>query len=321
MTIRDYAVTFSATTLVTASRIAWTMASRSSRHGRHGHPLSRDASREHRTGARRCPAPAAQATGFVGDETCSTCHEPEGKGLHATLHGKAQNTRTPAAKTGQSCETCHGPGQAHVDTGDKAKIKRFNAMSARDVNATCLTCHSKGSHAQWNGGMHDARNVSCASCHSVHNAKSNGRQLKTGRRSDAKPATRRNDEGQEVGEQPVGGQDGLQQCIAARLDMCACSRWEHPHETCASCTPRSAGVVHDHAAAARAVQCHDQHARKRPDLVARSTLAARNVAAGSGDIYAGTQIAAASNRASDAARQLPFANPRVDPPRGRKVPR
>ena len=33
----------------------------------------------------------------------------------------------------------HGPGQAHVDTGDKTKIKRFTAMSAKDVNATCLS--------------------------------------------------------------------------------------------------------------------------------------------------------------------------------------
>src|SRR6266496_3476476 len=69
-------------------------------------------------------APAGQASGFVGDDTCTTCHEPQGKGLHATLHGKAQNTRTPAAKTNQSCESCHGPGQSHVDTGDNTKIQR-----------------------------------------------------------------------------------------------------------------------------------------------------------------------------------------------------
>src|SRR6185295_14619124 len=123
--------------------------------------------------------PPAQASNFVGDETCTTCHESEGKSLRTTLHGKAQNARTPAARSGQSCETCHGPGQAHVDTGDKTKIKRFTAMSAKDVNATCLTCHSKGSHAQWNGGMHDARNLSCATCHSVHTPKSERAQLKT----------------------------------------------------------------------------------------------------------------------------------------------
>src|SRR5215510_5912228 len=124
-------------------------------------------------------APTAQATGFVGDETCTTCHETEGKGLRSTLHGKGQNGRTPAARAGQACETCHGPGQKHVDSGKKEDIRRFTALSARDVNGTCLTCHSKGAHAQWNGGMHDARNVSCATCHSVHNPKSERAQLKT----------------------------------------------------------------------------------------------------------------------------------------------
>ena len=93
------------------------------------------------------PALAAQATGFVGDDTCTTCHEPQGKALHATLHGKAQNTRTPAAKANQSCESCHGPGQAHVDSGDKTKIKRFTALSPKDINTTCLTCHTRSSHA------------------------------------------------------------------------------------------------------------------------------------------------------------------------------
>jgi len=67
------------------------------------------------TPAARTPAPPAasapaQPANFVGDEACATCHEAEGKSLSATLHGKAQNVRTPAARTGQTCETCHGPG-------------------------------------------------------------------------------------------------------------------------------------------------------------------------------------------------------------------
>src|SRR6185295_11973223 len=82
------------------------------------------------------PPPAtdpAQAGNFVGEETCVTCHESEGKSIHATLHGKAQNVRTPAGRTaGQSCETCHGPGQKHVDSGRKEDIRRFNTLSARD---------------------------------------------------------------------------------------------------------------------------------------------------------------------------------------------
>ena len=45
----------------------------------------------HTTAAAPAPPSAQPATGFVGDETCATCHEPEGKGLHATLHGKSRN--------------------------------------------------------------------------------------------------------------------------------------------------------------------------------------------------------------------------------------
>ncbi len=82
------------------------------------------------------PAPTspAQTTGIVGDETCATCHETASRGLHQTLHGKTQNTRTPAAKTGQACETCHGPGQAHVDSGKKEDIRRFATLKARNAN-------------------------------------------------------------------------------------------------------------------------------------------------------------------------------------------
>jgi nitrate/TMAO reductase-like tetraheme cytochrome c subunit len=104
-------------------------------------------------------AAVTQTTGFAGDETCATCHDTEAKGLHATLHGKAQNTTTPAAQEGRSCETCHGPGQKHVESGNKADIKQFTALSARDANDACLSCHAKKSaHSTFEGSMHDARN-------------------------------------------------------------------------------------------------------------------------------------------------------------------
>ena len=213
------------------------------------------------------PAPlpaAAQATGFVGDETCSTCHEPEGKGLHLTLHGKAQNTRTPAAKTGMSCETCHGPGQAHVDTGDKTKIKRFTAMSAKDVNATCLTCHSKGSHAQWNGGMHDARNVSCASCHSVHNPKSERAQLKTVTAVQTCETCHKQEamKVKKSGHMPV--REGKMDCTTCHTphgstNVRMLKVGNTINETCASCHSEKRGpFLHDHAAGREScATCHD----------------------------------------------------------------
>ena len=124
------------------------------------------------------PAPSAAAAspdGYVGDDTCITCHENQT--LKGTPHGRDKDGRTPAAKHG--CETCHGPGQAHVDAEDnKGHIKVFSKKAvARDTNAMCLSCHERGTHALWDGSAHDARNLSCATCHSVHSPKSTERQL------------------------------------------------------------------------------------------------------------------------------------------------
>ena len=100
--------------------------------------------------------PAARQTGaFAGDDTCATCHESASRNIRATLHGKAQNQRTPAA-TGHLCETCHGPGQAHAESGgDATKIGRFTTMPSREVSDRCLTCHNRGSHTQFKGSQHD----------------------------------------------------------------------------------------------------------------------------------------------------------------------
>jgi DmsE family decaheme c-type cytochrome len=261
-----------------------------------------------RTGAPSAAPAAGQANGYVGDETCTTCHESEGTALRLTLHGKAQNVRTPAAKTGQSCETCHGPGQAHVDSGDKTKIKRFDAMSAKDVNATCLTCHSKGSHAQWNGGMHDARNVSCASCHSVHNPKSERAQLKTVTAVQTCQACHRQEamKLQKSGHMPL--REGKMDCTTCHsphgsTNVRMLKIGNTLNETCASCHAEKRGpFLHDHAAGREScASCHDPHGSnndrmlvaKEPMLCQRCHVSSRHPAT----IYDGTQIAAASNRA------------------------
>ena len=74
------------------------------------------------------PAPSAQAAaptgGYVGEDTCLTCHEEMKKGYHDSKHARTHDARTPAANKG--CESCHGPGQAHVEAdGDKTKIRRI----------------------------------------------------------------------------------------------------------------------------------------------------------------------------------------------------
>jgi len=118
------------------------------------------------------------AQGYVGEKTCLTCHEAQSKGYHGSAHSRAWNPRTPSA--GQGCESCHGPGSAHVDGGgDKSKIKTYETMTPQQASETCLTCHARGERALWTGSQHDGRNMSCVTCHSVHAPKSEKAQLKT----------------------------------------------------------------------------------------------------------------------------------------------
>ena len=121
------------------------------------------------------PAAAPLAAGYAGSDTCVMCHT-QGETLKGTAHGQASNPRSPAA--GLGCESCHGPGQAHVDDDAKGHIKKFAQLKADESSQTCLTCHNRGEHAGWEGGAHAARNVSCTTCHSVHSYKSFAHQLK-----------------------------------------------------------------------------------------------------------------------------------------------
>jgi DmsE family decaheme c-type cytochrome len=123
------------------------------------------------------PAAATPATGYVGPDTCLTCHEDKNKGYEGTPHARVANPRTPAA--GKGCESCHGPGQAHAESGGEAPMKNPKELKPQEVSEICTTCHNRSEHNQWDGSKHDSRNVSCATCHSVHEAKSEHKQLKT----------------------------------------------------------------------------------------------------------------------------------------------
>jgi hypothetical protein len=137
-----------------------------------------------RSETQTAPQPAVSgdqpAAGYAGPDTCVVCHEDKATQLAATQHGRAANPRTPAAA--QSCETCHGPGQAHADAGgDPALIKSFTKITPREVTETCTTCHNRGDHAMWDGSPHDRRNLTCTTCHSVHSPKSRERHAGPGR--------------------------------------------------------------------------------------------------------------------------------------------
>lgn len=113
-------------------------------------------------------APSQHApSSYVGSDVCKTCHED--------LY-KKKFENTPHFKTtlneGHGCESCHGPGSAHVEGGgDVSKILSFKAMANKDVNARCLSCHGEN-HEQrhFSGSSHANNNVGCLDCHSPHHA-------------------------------------------------------------------------------------------------------------------------------------------------------
>jgi DmsE family decaheme c-type cytochrome len=114
---------------------------------------------------------AADASDYVGTETCRSCHENMYDSYEKSPHWKTLND-THGGPSKQGCEGCHGPGAAHVaGGGDKTKIFIFKDHSAKQIDDRCLTCHASGTqHMNAINSEHAKSGVSCISCHSPHHA-------------------------------------------------------------------------------------------------------------------------------------------------------
>src|SRR5262245_37230196 len=124
------------------------------------------------------PPPKAADVKTFDVNDCKTCHEQ----VFSTsfMHSKHAGVE-------QSCASCHAGAADHAKArmeGNEDKPPSIKALKAPDVNKTCLTCHSTGHQANWMGSLHDRRNVSCVSCHSVHDFKSLRANLKTSNEAD-----------------------------------------------------------------------------------------------------------------------------------------
>ncbi|HEX5214029.1 MAG TPA: DmsE family decaheme c-type cytochrome [Vicinamibacterales bacterium] len=210
------------------------------------------------------PAPAAQgaqAATFIGDAKCIDCHDQTIKG---TLHGRSADPRTPAAK--QGCESCHGPGSKHAEDPTTVQVKNFKTLPAREVNATCTTCHNRGEHALWDGSQHEARNLSCVTCHSVHSPKSESGQLKTKTQPELCQTCHRDKVAKldRSGHMPV--REGKMQCSTCHnthgsTNTRLLRKGDSPTELCTSCHADKRGpFLWEHAPSRDGcVTCHDPH--------------------------------------------------------------
>ena len=114
------------------------------------------------------PAPKYNAADYVGSDACKDCHEDQFKAFSHTSHAVLVKEGSWKDKV-TGCESCHGPGKAHIEEADPKKIISFKNKSSKEISETCLTCHAgREEHNNFRRGEHWRNDIGCTDCHSSH---------------------------------------------------------------------------------------------------------------------------------------------------------
>lgn len=102
---------------------------------------------------------------YVGNQACLDCHAQIVREFPASPHARVHFES--AARVGETgCESCHGPGSKHIETGGNAK---FIINPGSDPTA-CFQCHLDV-QAEFNLPQHHPviqGHMSCVQCHDPH---------------------------------------------------------------------------------------------------------------------------------------------------------
>jgi hypothetical protein len=121
-------------------------------------------------------APKSAEESLKKDAVCTRCHD-EGEeapilSLYQTKHGVRGDARTP------NCQTCHGESEKHLKGDPNVKGRgrpdvifkqgTFEISDDKVRAAQCLNCHNGTKRTNWDGGQHQANQLACNNCHTIH---------------------------------------------------------------------------------------------------------------------------------------------------------
>ncbi len=222
---------------------------------------------------------AAPKAGSINNEDCAVCHEDLVKAFDRNPHALLE--KSPRFSFKNSCESCHGPGEAHASNGgDVTKIITFKGTAKKQYNQMCLSCHSKDEEvAGYRGSRHSKSDLACSDCHRIHTGAPMTRLLKEPitplcmdchvqtRSQFSKPFHHRVKEGSMSCidcHQPHGGLDRHQTRLTS-----------FGEEPCLHChTEKEGPFVFDHAPLKirNCQACHEPHGSNNTKMLVRSTV-------------------------------------------------
>lgn len=123
----------------------------------------------------------AKASDYIDESQCMECHDQKHADnpmarAYASFQASPHKpfVETPGlAPDKKGCQACHGPGKPHVDQigSDDALqyIFSYNNATPKEVALACLRCHNDVmTENHWERTDHARGNISCISCHKIH---------------------------------------------------------------------------------------------------------------------------------------------------------
>lgn len=111
----------------------------------------------------------AASSPYVGSETCGGCHEDLAKAFNKNAHAVLLSGKFQKGENPGGCESCHGPGAKHAESGDPADIRNPRHLQVTAANDVCLACHRQQTgRTDFISSSHAKNQIACVACHSVH---------------------------------------------------------------------------------------------------------------------------------------------------------